>query len=357
MDLDPHFLGPQQETPSDAAYAGSRYATLRRALFASAYYRTWGSPESPPLPVYDVTLRRALRGVGPMAGPWRFQQAARRSVRSRADWRPGEDGRGFRRILHPNGVCLFGSWEIDPEADVPCTGYFRPGSHALVIGRYSTCCSETRGGRLRSLSLVGKLFPTTDEAHPTPLRTANFITQEDIGGSRTTSIDQVKLRNAPDTTPWQRGAGLPILLVTGVVLLRADAEPTIRQVYPIAELGEPEGGPTRSPEFMQLICEKADPPTGGFGVDFRDEVLGRIYDPGDPVPRRTLDFHIEVSDRGFRVGRLLEKRCISGWKRIGRIVFREAVASYAGDFLLHFQHPAWRRRRDDPASLARRGGA
>ena len=70
---------------------------------------------------------------------------------SRADLRPGPDGRGYRRILHPNGVCLTGEWKID---DIPAaeeyTGYFHRRKRALVIARYSTCCSETRGSQPRS---------------------------------------------------------------------------------------------------------------------------------------------------------------------------------------------------------------
>jgi hypothetical protein len=105
--------------------------------------------------------------------------------------------------LHPNGVCLTGQWRITEQTEY--SGYFAKGSAALAIGRYSTCCTETRRGHTRSLSLVGKLFPTTDPNHPTPLRTANFITQQDIGGARTDFINDAELRNAPDTTASRRG--------------------------------------------------------------------------------------------------------------------------------------------------------
>jgi hypothetical protein len=49
----------------------------------------------------------------------------------------------------------------------------------------------------------------------------------------------------------------------------------------------------------------------------------------------------------------MQRRIITGWKRIGRLVFREAVASYNGDFVLHFHHPVWRDDRNDPATVAR----
>jgi ABC transporter substrate binding protein len=81
--------------------------------------------------------------------------------------------KGFRRLVHPNGICLTGLWQI--TADTGYSGYFRNGSRALVVGRYSTCCRETRRGHVRSLSLVGKLFPTADPDHVEPLATRHAV--------------------------------------------------------------------------------------------------------------------------------------------------------------------------------------
>jgi len=39
--------------------------------------------------------------------------------------------------------------------------------------------------------------------------------------------------------------------------------------------------------------------------------------------------------------------------RIGTLVFDHAVASYNGDFVIHFNHPTWRADRNDPATAAR----
>jgi hypothetical protein len=350
MLFDKRRIGPQEVIAEDRKYAGSRFADVRAAILANPYYLVWGGSQEPPLPVYDVTLRRTLLGIG---RHWRFQQAANRAIDSSSDLRWGPDRLGFRRLLHPNGVCLVGSWEIDAAAATPYSGYFKAGSRGLIVARYSTCCSETRRGRYRSLSLVGKLYPTTDKDHATPLRTASFITQEDFGGSRTTDIGQVELRNAPDTTPWRRGAGLPIFLLTGVVLLRADKQPTIRQLYEIAELDKAPQETTRAPEFMRLITGPARA-IPGDDLDFRDEILGQIYDAGDPTPKRPLIFHVEVSDHGVTRGALVQRRTIDNWTRIGRMVFQEAVASYNGDFVLHFHHPIWRNDRNNAASVARK---
>jgi hypothetical protein len=234
--VSPRSFGIEAITDEDRAYAGSRFSDVREALFANPYQRTWGAAGEPPLPVHPVTLSSLLYGILPGGPPYLFRQATERAVDSAADLRWGPDRKGFRRLVHPNGICLTGLWQI--TQDTGYSGYFRNGSRALVVGRYSTCCRETRRGHVRSLSLVGKLFPTTDPDHVAPLRTASFITQQDIGGDYTDYINDVELLNAPDTTALRRGLGMPILMVFGVMLRVVDNKPTIRQLYQVAELGK-----------------------------------------------------------------------------------------------------------------------
>src|SRR5215510_8304458 len=183
-------FGIEELTDEDRGYEGSRFRDVVSALLANPYQRVWGAAGEPPLPVYPVTLFQLFRGG--------FVRAAARTLDSGADLRWGPDRKGFRRLVHPNGVCLIGRWNI--TAATPYSGYFSNGSEALVVARYSTCCGNTLRGHVRSLSMVGKLFPTVDPDHPTPLRTANFITQEDIGGANTEFVNDAELRNAPDTT-------------------------------------------------------------------------------------------------------------------------------------------------------------
>jgi uncharacterized protein (DUF1330 family) len=337
----PRSFGIEGITDEDRAYAGSRFSDVREALFANPYQRTWGAAEEPPLPVHPVTLSSLLYGILPFGPPYVFRQATERAIDSAADLRWGPDRRGFRRLVHPNGICLTGLWQI--TEDTGYSGYFRHGSRALIVGRYSTCCRETRRGHVRSLSLVGKLYPTADPDHVVPLRTASFMTQQDIGGDYTDYINEVELLNAPNTTALRRGLGIPILAVFGIMLSVVDKKPTIRQLYQIAELGKAQGEPTRAPTFMRLTVAPAQPRIEGAGLDFRDEIMAQIYDRGDVQPKRTLTFNIDVTDDGETHGPpFRERRTFRNWRRIGTITFDRAVVSYNGDFVIHFHHPTWR---------------
>ncbi len=350
--MDPDYFGTEQVTEEDRAYQGSRFSEVREAIFANPYQEVWGSPGAPPLPIYGVSLSGVLHGIPPFRPPYFFRQAVARAVDSKADLRWGADGKGFRRLIHPNGICLTGFWQI--SAQTPYSGYFRSDSRALVVGRYSTCCAQTRRGHERSLSLVGKLFPTTDPNHSEPVRTANFITQQDIGGDRTDYINDAELRNAPNTSGWRRGFGAPVLLVEAILFGLVDKKPTIRQLYQIAELGKPASEPTRAPQFMRLLVAVEQPRIAGAALDFRDEIMAQIYDRGDPTPQRTLTFHIEVTDEGSTRGPdFFQRRHFANWNRIGTLSFSEAVASYNGDFLIHFTHPTWRDDRNDPSTATR----
>ncbi|MGZ8161264.1 MAG: hypothetical protein ACXWTT_00175 [Methylobacter sp.] len=343
-------------TDEDRSYKGSRYSEVYKAIFANPYQAVWGSVDESAFPSYKVTLASVLGGILPFGKPSRFLQAAERTVDSDADLRWGIDGKGFRRLVHPNGVCLAGLWEINEDTEY--SGYFKKGSQAQMIGRYSTCCTETRRDKAaRSLALVGKLYPATDPHHTELLRTASFFTQQDLGGDYSNFINDAELRNAPDTRAWRRGSAVPVLLVTGAVFLRADKEPANRQLYEIAELGKAEQEPTRTPQFMRLRVVDDQPRIEGDELDFRDEIMAQIYDKGDPMPKRSLSFNIDVSDTGITKGTpVFQRRIISDWRTIGKITFTEAVVSYNGDFVLHFNHPTWRDDRNDPSTATRVGG-
>jgi hypothetical protein len=346
-------LGVQGFTADDSrVVAGSRFSAVRNAIFANPYQKVWGAQGNASFERFPVTFMPLIKGMLPGGGKWHFLAAAKRVLASDSDLRWGPDGKGFRRLLHANGICMTGVWEVTEET--PYTGYFRKGSRGLMIVRYSTCCTETRRGHTRSLSMIGRIYPTTDPDHPEPLPTASFITQEDIGGEDTPSINAAKLRNAPNTTATRRGSGMSILLLTGLVLNIAEKKPTIRQVYPIAELGKPPGEPTRAPEFMQITVAPGQPVIPGGDLDFRDEIMAHLYDPGDPAPKRKLVFDVETSDTGTTHGLpIKERRDITNWKKIGTMTFDAAVASFNGDHVFHVNHPAWREDRNAPRTVVK----
>jgi hypothetical protein len=346
-------LGIQGFTAGDKpVVAGSRFSIVRDAIFANPYQKVWGAKANAPLERFEVTFMPLIQGMLPGGATWQFLSAARRVLASDSDLRWGPDGKGYRRLLHANAICMTGRWEV--TEDTPYSGYFRKGSHGLIIARYSTCCSETRRGNMRSLSMIGRIYPTTDPNHPEPLPTASFITQQDIGGELTPNIDDAKLRNAPNTTVSRRGSGAPILLLSGLVFNMAEKKPTIRQVYQIAELGKPPGEATRAPEFLQLSVAPGQPIIPGTALDFRDEIMAHIYDPDDPNPKRKLVFDVETSDTGTTHGPAFkERRDITNWKKIGTMTFDAAVVSFNGDHVFHVNHPAWREDRNDPRTVVK----
>ncbi len=348
-------LGVEGFSDEDRNFQGSCFRQVRAAIFSNPYQKSWGNDTEPALPRHEVLSRHAVTGLLSRGGAY-FLQAARRTVDSRADLRWGTDLKGFRRIVHPNGVCLTGLWEISEDTDY--SGYFKQDSRGLVVARYSTCCSETGRGHTRSLSMAGLLYPTTDRESGDVLPTASFFTQEDIGGANTTYVNDAELRNAPNITATRRGIlGFPLFLATGLYFVIADREPGVRQLYEIAELGKSEDQPTRTPEFFRLLMADDQPRIEGEALDFRDEIMAQIYDKGDPDPQRKLVFHIEVSDQGTKKGiPAYLRRAITGWRRLGRITFEDATVSYNGDFVFHVHHPSWRDDRNDPATAVRQNG-
>ena len=133
-----------------------------------------------------------------------------------------------------------------------------------------------------------------------------------------------------------------------------DRHPSQRQLYEIAELGNPRGEATRAPKFMRRLVAPDRPRIAGDASDFRDEIMAQIYDRGDAAPKRSLTFDIEVTDEGTTRGPpVFQRRSFRNWRRIGTLVFDNAVASYNGDFVIRFHCPPWRRDRNNPSTKVR----
>src|SRR5947208_13127573 len=102
-------FGMEELTDEDRGYRGSRFREVVDALLANPYQRVWGGPAEPPLPVYEVTLATVASH--------QFEKATERTVDSGADLRWGPDRKGFRRLVHPNGICLIGRWQISATTE------------------------------------------------------------------------------------------------------------------------------------------------------------------------------------------------------------------------------------------------
>ena len=350
------IFGSQGLTREDQDYRGSRFAEVKSALFGNPYQKVWGAADEPPLPTYRATNRSVLAGSLPGGRPPQFDMACIRTLDSGADLRWGEDGKGFRRLVRPAGVCALGAWEI--SEDNPYSGYFKNGSKGLVILRISEGIHMTLRGIRRSYGIALKLYPTTDESHQQPLETANVLLSDDLGGSTASRISEVGLTNAPHITGLNRGTQIPILLKEGLAFVIVDRQSMMRQIYPIAELGKPGTESTCSPDYMRLKVSAGHPVAEED--DVRDEILAHLFDKGDSIPRRMLNFDIAVSDTGKSSGFVFfpkgQRQIISDWRTIGKISLNNAVASYNGDFVIHFRHPTWRDDKNNPATATRQQG-
>ena len=108
---------------------------------------------------------------------------------------------------------------------------------------------------------------------------------------------------------------------------------------------------------MRLVVAPDQPRIEGDALDFRDEIMAQIFDKGDPQPKRVLTFYVEVTDEGTTTGTpFRQRRTFRNWQRIGALTFDNAVISYNGDFVIHFNHPTWRQNRNDPATATRIDG-
>jgi hypothetical protein len=350
------IFGRQGITQEDKDYQGSRFSDVKAAIFANPYQKVWGDPNEPPLPNYKTTNKSVYAGTLPGGQPPQFKLASIRALDSAADLRWGEDRKGFRRLLRPNGVCVTGVWEI--TEDNPYSGYFKKGSQGLVIARISAGVTMTLRGIRHAYGIVLKLYPTADEDHENLLQTANVFLADDLGGTTASHITEVELTNAPHVTGFNRGNEIPVLLKEGVIFELVDRMSTTRQVYPIAELEKSLDVQTNSPEFMRLKV------SSGHRVideeDVRNEVLAHIFDKGNPKPQGTLSFNISVSDTGKKSGFPLfpkgQRQTITNWQTIGKVNFNNGVASYNGDFVIHFRHPTWRKDRNDRHTSVRKDG-
>ncbi|MBF0363910.1 MAG: hypothetical protein HQK49_23020 [Oligoflexia bacterium] len=287
----------------------------------SSVYDVWNIVTERPydeLPNHTVTFGSFFSW-----GTNRLRDAANRTINSQEDILPP-----FKKLLHPNGICLLGKWKID--ADNEYTGYFKSGSEGIIIARASVALSETTKGNYRGFGLAGKIFPVYDDSSKEVVKTANFFTVDDLTGTLADHYTDATQTNEPSVTFRLGSIGLaPVAAAAATALSSVDLNPGIRQLYEISELGLTidELKDAKTPIWMKI--EAADNTIAVNELDFRDELREQIRLYGE------VNFKISVAKKVSYFGQ-------KNWKTIGRINFYQAVASEGCDTRLHFHHPKFR---------------
>jgi hypothetical protein len=302
------------------SHAGSAQTTYEGSHFRDV----WGQVTTDPygtLPQNEVKVSKFFSGLKDL-----MLENSKRTLSDQSDLLPY-----FDKLLHPNGICLKGTWNITEEN--PYTGAFRAGTKYKIIGRASTALSNTRADKNRAFGFAGKIFPTADEFHGEPLKTANFFTIEDLGGTRKRHfMDSVNTNDiiliSPSVTAFLNSLeGLVVVrdfpLAEGSNLQTA----LIRELYPISELGLQEGETAVTPIWLKIDAAEGMPRIDE--LDFRDELNKDYYPNG-------LRFSISVASKGSRFG-------LKAWQKIGFIDVEETVVSESCDHRLHFSHPRARK--------------
>lgn len=287
----------------------------------SAFNDVWAQVASDPyaIPHYRVTLGSFFGFLDD-----KLTDNSRRTLSDHEDLLPH-----FQKLLHPNGICLEGTWNI--TAETPFTGYFATGAKGLIVARASTALTNTEQGSYRAFGFAGKIFPTQDGAATVP--TANFFTIEDLGGTlRDHYLDALNTNdiiNISTTPALVENAAIGAAVAQSFMTAdqtTSTSQITLRQLYPISEAGLAD--PTQAVTPMWLMITGSPDVPRVDAADFRDELAIANYPSG-------LRFDIRVATVGTRTG---DKQ----WATIGFIDVKDTVVSDSCDHRLHFSHPRFR---------------
>lgn len=284
-------------------------ATAAAPVHAATFNYVWSQVGQDPyqtLPSYKTRYAKFFD-----AGVSLLERAANRTLSDDSDILPR-----FQKLVHPVGICFAGTWSITETS--PYTGYFAQGARGLIIVRASEAMGSAEAGSYRSFGFAGKIFPTLDGS-ANVAETANFFTVDDLGGTDAESFfDETKTNEPATSFHASHLAILSTITEIARTFSRADSNPGIRQVYPIAELGLATPAVARAPHWMAIV---ADTTERVGAADFRDELRLANYSDG-------LSFGIYVAEQGEAT-----------WKRLGVIKLDQEALSDGCDHRLHFPHP------------------
>jgi hypothetical protein len=301
-----HSSAGRPEAPAEPAYGGEAYKDI------------WDKITEKPLdhlPDNKVALddRKGTHLLNPQ-----IVDDAKRTINDKRAILPY-----FKKRVHPMGICFAGTWNITEET--PYTGYFKKGASGLVIARASSANGNTKKGEYRPLGIAGRVFPTTNPDDKTPLQSANFFAIDSLTGTKTPHFTDGVYKNQPDL-PFHLDDAANYLgaQLVGKYFGRADGNPTIRQIYEIAELGVAADGAAKSPKRMQL---RFAPDQTVDRIDFRNEL--RLENHGGK-----LLIDIYTSDNTDS----------SDMKKIGQVEFTKDSISEGCDHNFHVHHPKWKEK-------------
>ncbi len=228
----------------------------------------------------------------------------------------------IEKLVHSNGICFTGQWQIDESAANKYTGYFGSGKTGLFVGRASSAHKNTNFGQVRGFGFAGKIFPTLRSEEV--VKTGNFFTVDVLPGQAQHYFKQTSLSNKPANDLLEHPSFSGLMINIATALAKAGGDPGFRPLYPITELASPgevvKIETTKGPILMKL--DFADKTVNkATSDDFRNEL---ILSEG-----QTHVLEISVSDSLDQVK----------WIPIGKITLNKSYVSYGCDRRLHFPHP------------------
>lgn len=219
--------------------------------------------------------------------------------------------------LHPNGVCVTGTWIIDQPSAY--SGYFTKGSKGLFVGRISVASGPTDFSEKRGFGVAGKIFPTLNPDEN--IKTANFFAVDVLLGQTQQRFLDTSLTNQPEIGFDLSMMGLMFNIASA--LSKADEDPGFRPLTQISKIGDP--AQRKTPKWMRLSVDQNI--VKNSEKDFRNELLVAMRD------NKSITLKVETSDVTSN------RNSSTGWTQLGRIVLSHAVVSYGCDRRLHFSHP------------------
>lgn len=256
------------------------------------------------LPQYAMNFLSVFRQ------PKQLQKDAIRTIEEKADYYPR-----LAKLLHPNGLCVGGTWEITTETSY--TGAFAKGVKMPFIGRASVAMESTVYEGRRGFGFAGKLFPSSDLT--SAVQTENFFSVDVLLGRKNQRFFTTELTNNPElglnlATAWMGPFGIGI----SSALTKADVNPLYRTVKNLASMNG--ASEVHDPKFLKIRPSTQN--IRNDESDFRREILRSFDETG------FLKFDVLVAEDKAGV-----------WTKVGEITADRATVSYGCDRRLHFGHP------------------